>query len=152
MPANRGELPLDRVRDVLAERVDAHSLRRVAREVGMSPSGLQKFLDGATPYSSTRRKLERWYVREAATYGGEPGVESLLAALHVLGQGLPRAERDRALADIVDRLEAAYRAAGRTPPDWLAELRGGRARPSRDPAAAAPPPIPGHRTPYKEEP
>lgn len=123
MPAYKGELPLDRLRDVVAERVEAESLRRVAREVGMSPSGLQKFLDGATPYSATRRKLERWYVREAARYGEGAGRATALAALHVLGQDLPPAERRRVLSDIVDRLEAGYRASRRAPPAWLDELR-----------------------------
>ncbi|HEX7118643.1 MAG TPA: hypothetical protein VF212_07645 [Longimicrobiales bacterium] len=124
MPAYEGGLRLDRLREAVAERVDAHSLRSVARAVGMSPTGLQKFLDGATPYSATRRKLERWYVREAASYGGVADAESVRAALHVLGRDLPRGEREKALSDIVDRLEAAYRESGREPPPWLAELRG----------------------------
>lgn len=89
----------------------------------MSPSGLQKFLDGATPYTMTRQKLERWYVREAASAPGATDAESVRAALHVLGRGLPTAERRKALKDIVLRLEAAYRDASREPPPWLAELR-----------------------------
>ncbi|HEX6937969.1 MAG TPA: hypothetical protein VF158_01055 [Longimicrobiales bacterium] len=125
MPAHEGGLRLDRLREAVAERVDAQSLRRVAREVGMSPTGLQKFLHGATPYSATRRKLERWYVREVASYGGAPDAESLRAALHILGRDLPRGERERALADIVQRLETAYRDAGLAPPPWLAEIRVG---------------------------
>lgn len=123
MPAYEGGLRLERLREAVAERVDAHSLRHVARAVGMSPTGLQKFLDGSTPYAATRRKLERWYVREAASRAGAADAESVRAALHVLGRDLPAAERRKALEDIVLRLEAAYRDAGREPPPWLAEVR-----------------------------
>ena len=123
MPAYEGGLRLERLREAVAERVDAYSLRQVARAVGMSPTGLQKFLDGSTPYAATRRKLERWYVREAASAPGATDAESVRAALHVLGRGLPTAERRKALKDIVLRLEAAYRDASREPPRWLAELR-----------------------------
>lgn len=89
----------------------------------MSPSGLQKFLDGATPYTMTRQKLERWYVREAARYGGGPGTGSALAALQILIQDLPAAGRDEAAIEILDLLESAYRRRRRRSPGWLAELR-----------------------------
>src|SRR5690606_2328711 len=105
MPASRGGVPLDRLRDAVESGVRNRSLRGVAREVGMSPSGLQKFLDGATPYTMTRQKLERWYVREAARYGGGPGTGSALAALQILIQDLPAAGRDEAAIEILDLLE-----------------------------------------------
>ncbi|HEX7049346.1 MAG TPA: hypothetical protein VF188_03955 [Longimicrobiales bacterium] len=116
-------MPLDRLREAVAGGVEARSLRQVARDVGMSPTGLRKFLSGATPYSATRRKLERWYVREAARYGDDLGPGSASAALRILGHGLPPEERRRALNQMLDVLEAAHREAGRTPPPWLAELR-----------------------------
>lgn len=118
MSVHSGRPPVDRLREAVAGRVEDRSLRQVAREVGMSASGLQKFLDGATPYSSTRRKIERWYVREAARYGGGLGPDSALAALHVLVQDLAPAERGAALRGMLDALGAAFRAAGREPPDW----------------------------------
>lgn len=123
MPAPRGALSLERVREAVAESVEARSLRQVARDVGMSPTGLQKFLAGARPYSATRRKLERWYVRESARYGGELSVGSALAALRVLAQDLPAHKQPRVLGEMVGLLEEAHRAAGRTPPPWLHELR-----------------------------
>lgn len=88
----------------------------------MSPSGLQKFLSGSNPYSATRRKLERWYVRESAGYGGALGVGSAHAALRVLLQDLPPERRSAAASSVLDALESAYAAAGDAP-DWLAELR-----------------------------
>lgn len=83
MGGPRGDLPLERMREVLARRVEATSLRHVAREVGMSPTGVQKVLDGADSYSRTRRKLERWYVRESVRYGGGVNAAAVIAALRV---------------------------------------------------------------------
>src|SRR5205085_8613903 len=53
-------LPIPLLQDAVARQVARFSLRRVAREVSMSPNGLRDFLRGATPRSSTRGKLERW--------------------------------------------------------------------------------------------
>ncbi len=39
------------------------SLRQAAREIGMSPTGLQKFLHGGEPYVKTVRKLSLWRER-----------------------------------------------------------------------------------------
>lgn len=124
MPASRGRLPLERLREAVAGGVESRSLRQVARDVGMSPSGLQKFLDGATPYSGTRRKLEQWYVRESAVqYGAELGAGTALAALRVLTQNLPTPSEREALEEIVAALEQAHRAAGRPVPGWLREIK-----------------------------
>ncbi len=64
---------IERVRQTVLARVRATSLRAVAREVGMSPSGLEKFLSGGNPYSGTRRKLYNWWLRAQ----GEPAVPSV---------------------------------------------------------------------------
>lgn len=42
------------------------SLRRLARELEMSPSGLAKFIDGAAPYSATLRSVTEWYRLEVS--------------------------------------------------------------------------------------
>lgn len=123
MPAPREGIPLDRLREAVEDGVASRSLRGVAREVGMSPSGLQKFRDGALPYVSTRRKLERWYVREAAQYGRGPGAGSALAALHILTQDLPPPQRGEATGEILELLETAFRKRHLRVPAWLAEVR-----------------------------
>lgn len=115
MAGSRGDLPLERMREVLARRVEATSLRHVAREVGMSPTGLQKVLDGADSYSRTRRKLERWYVRESVRYGGGVNAAAVIAALRVtvVGQGrctIPSRAR---------RAAVAPEGAGNSAPEWL---------------------------------
>lgn len=53
---------------VVALRVEAKSLRGVAREIGMSPTGLKRFLQGTTPYSPTLRRLRRWYLQTGWKY------------------------------------------------------------------------------------
>ncbi|MGQ0560631.1 MAG: hypothetical protein ACT443_02005 [Gemmatimonadota bacterium] len=125
---SRGVL-LGELRDVVAARVEAESLRRVARQVGMSPSGLQKFLDGASPYSATRQRLERWYVRETATYRAAVSEDSALAALAILIRDLPASERPHALSILLTAIEDAYREQKRRPP-WLRALRATLPKPS----------------------
>jgi hypothetical protein len=123
MSASRTSAPLDRVREALEARKEAASLRQVAREVGMSPTGLQKVLDGARPYSATRRKLERWYVRETAQYPGSFSAGSAFAALSVLVQDLPPGRRKDVLARLVSDLREGYAAAGPPIPSWVDELQ-----------------------------
>lgn len=118
-----GAPSLERLREAVAGRVDARSLRQVAREVGMSASGLQKFLTGSRPYSATRRKLERWYVRESAEYGGDLGAGSAHAALRVLVQDLPPRRRAVVIASILERIEAAFAEARAERPAWIEEVR-----------------------------
>lgn len=112
-------VPLKRVREMLALRAEETSLRQVAREVGMSPSGLQKLLDGSHPYSATSRKLSRWYVRESSRYGGELSAGSAAAALSVLLQDLAPSARDTGMRRLLDLLAELYP----SPPEWLVELR-----------------------------
>jgi hypothetical protein len=54
-----------RLREAVAARVEATSLRAVARNVGMGPSALDRFLGGSVPYSRTRSKLEAAVAAEA---------------------------------------------------------------------------------------
>jgi hypothetical protein len=123
MSAAEGGASVERMREALAARVAATSLRQVAREVGMSPSGLQNVLDGADSYSRTRRKLERWYVRETARYRGALDPHAASAALHLLTRDLPPGRRRPTIERIIDALEEAYTAAGRPAPPWLGEVR-----------------------------
>lgn len=54
-------LQIATMRDAMRAHLDEVSLRRAAREVGMSPSGLSKFVNGAEPYIPTIRKLRLWF-------------------------------------------------------------------------------------------
>lgn len=123
---------LDRLREAVGERVQASSLRAVARQVGMSPSGLHKFLSGGVPYQKSRRKLFEWLQHEEAGDAGEGdtgGVEGTLAGLV---RDLPFERREAALTALVDTLRSLYETHGGEAPAWLGELEEG------DGAAAEP--------------
>jgi hypothetical protein len=51
---------IESIRSALREYLDFTSLRQVSREVGMSPTGLSNFINGAEPYVPTIRKLRAW--------------------------------------------------------------------------------------------
>jgi hypothetical protein len=64
---------IDEIRAALRRHLDEASLRQAAREVGMSPTGLSKFLDGAEPYLPTVMKLRAWHAAHARGPGEPAG-------------------------------------------------------------------------------
>ena len=127
-----GSTPVVSLRRALLAHVDSTSLRHVARQVGMSPTGLQKFMDGGEPYAATRRKLERWFVLHGPARG-EAGLrgDSALTILRVLVQDLSPARHRATMERLLGALEEAYAAARVDPPAWLAELGEELGRPRR---------------------
>ena len=110
------------LRSLAAARVEHTSLRGVAREIGMSPTGLKKFLLGTAPYSPTLRRLRKWYVHHAALPAGEVEYQDAEAAIALLTHDLPGEPR-RETADCVLRcLGHGYDEAGQSRPRWVAEL------------------------------
>lgn len=124
MASSGAALTLAVLRQALRAEVGARSLRHVSRQVGMSPAGLQKFVEGARPYTATRRKLERWYLLHGpgrlakGLTGG-----SALTILRVLVQDLAPARHRQTIEELVKSLGAAYRSARLPEPAWLPELR-----------------------------
>jgi hypothetical protein len=114
---------VEHLRAAAAARVERSSLRRVAREIGMSPTGLKKFLQGTSPYSPTLRRLRSWYVRHAADIEGDVAPEAANVALSVLVDDLPPEPRRRTADDVLDCLGRGYDVSGRGRPPWVAELR-----------------------------
>ncbi|HEU0301908.1 MAG TPA: hypothetical protein VFR37_20805 [Longimicrobium sp.] len=111
------------LRETAAARVENTSLRSVAREIGMSPTGLKKFLQGTAPYSPTLRRLRSWYVQYAAVQQGHVGLEDASAALSVLVHDLsPDPRRDTAQC-LMECLARGYDQAGAARPAWMGELR-----------------------------
>lgn len=109
---------VDWVRSTAQRRMDATSLRAVARQVGMSPSGLSKFLAGAHPYSKTLARLRAWYLWQ----GEQPATlspQEALAALQLLTSPLPMNRRPDAAAGVVDALRICF---GGNAPGWWAEF------------------------------
>lgn len=117
------EATVSHLREMAANRVENTSLRGVAREIGMSPTGLKKFLLGTAPYAPTLRRLRKWYIHHAALPAGELGYEDASAAIAVLTHDLPGEARREAAHCLLDCLEHSYDDAGRTYPAWTQQLR-----------------------------
>jgi hypothetical protein len=114
---------VEHFREAAAARVERSSLRKVAREIGMSPTGLKKFLQGTAPYSPTLRRLRSWYVQHAETPADDLPPEAADAALTVLMDDLPSEPRRRTADGVLDCLGRGYDLSGRGRPAWVAELR-----------------------------
>jgi len=117
------EQTVQHLREMAAARVESTSLRGVAREIGMSPTGLKKFLMGTAPYSPTLRRLRKWYLQHAALPTGEVTYHDASAALSVLTHDLPPEPRREAHDCLLDCLARGYDSSGRSRPRWVAELR-----------------------------
>ena len=120
----RRETPsTERIRQTAELRVRETSLRQVAYRVGMSPMGLKKFLDGATPYEASRRKLTDWFVEEEARRDRPADTTVAATALWLVLRDLPGALRPEAVDPVVDVLESLYSRSQAPRPAWLDGLR-----------------------------
>jgi hypothetical protein len=113
---------LERLREQVATRVQATSLRSVARQVGMSPTGLEKFLSGGTPYTRSRQKLQDWAEREGGRPRTDLTLEGVEIAIGALVRDLPSPRRVEAIRRLVRTLRGVYDAQGARHPEWLHEL------------------------------
>jgi hypothetical protein len=116
----------ERFRGAVREAIARSTLRTVAKDVGMSPSGLQKFLNGTNPYGKTRERLHVWYFREAGF--SSFGVEDAAYILRRMGRS-PR--RTMGWRGCWTRLKARTGARGCTRPSgcgWCGTSWGGLTR------------------------
>jgi hypothetical protein len=111
------------MREAVTERAERTSLRAAAREIGMSPSGLMKFLDGGTPYTKTIHRLRRWYVQHVGDAREELSEDEAHAALSVLVHDLPPGTRTQTMAAMVECVEQSYARTRRDVPAWVAGIR-----------------------------
>jgi hypothetical protein len=109
---------IETYRAAVLARVERTSLRQAAREIGLSPSGLQKFIDGAQPYRNTIRKLEAWYVRRTERDSGNHSPGTVAVAVHILGSLSPIETRDTFVERLMGHLESVLPAEER----WRAEF------------------------------
>jgi hypothetical protein len=122
---NKAEFSLRTLRDAVRRRVEQTSIRAVAEEIGMSPSGLHVLLRGSRPHGATREKLVRWYVEQREAPEGRAEAVStgdVDAALRLLMVYVTQDGREtvqgRRVREIVRRFEAAIAApADKTPKD-----------------------------------
>lgn len=118
-------LPLAILRQAVERWVEKTSLRQVARETGMSPTGLRKVLSGSRVHASTERKLLTWYLRHLAQQGdwGALDADTAAAALTLLTEGLLPGTRRLLVSAFLERIDTAYRDAGLVVPAWVQTLR-----------------------------
>jgi hypothetical protein len=117
---------VETLRAAAAKRMEATSLRQAAREIGMSPSGLHKFINGTDPYEPTLHRLRAWYGDDAAQRKQDEVVARFLGLLpaqrrakaegilHALlaGPVRERLVRDVALAEVEETEDRARLARG----------------------------------------
>lgn len=87
MPAGPEQQLMPLIRTEVRERIERTSLRAVARDIGITASGLLKFAAGSQPYRKTIRKLEAWYVRQPGRtpeQGESPSAQTVAAAIRIL--------------------------------------------------------------------
>lgn len=122
-PAGLDVRLIPQMREAVVERVERTSLRTAAREIGMSPSGLKKFLDGNMPYTKTIHRLRRWYLQHTAQKREELSDEDAFAALRVLVFDLPPSAQANTVDAMLRCMEEAYVRTHREIPPWVAEMR-----------------------------
>lgn len=96
------------MRDAAAQEAERTSLRAAARAIGISPTGLKKFLDGTNPYAPTRRRLRRWLAERGDQVQIVPEAHVVGAALNVLFRELPHDVVDPWRERAYQCLEAVY--------------------------------------------
>lgn len=114
-------LPISLLRDGTAREAARYSLRRVAREVGMSPNGLRDFLQGATPRSATRAKLERW-LADQGTETRPPNVGQFVHLLNQLAVDLSPDQKTQFGRAIGQLLVESYETRRLSAPRWVQAL------------------------------
>ena len=114
-------LPIPLLRDGMAREAARYSLRRVAKEVGMSPNGLRDFLLGATPRSATRAKLESWLAAQGQITR-PPNVGQFIRLLNHLAVDLSPAQKTQFGRSIGQLLVESYEVRRLSPPRWVQSL------------------------------
>jgi len=114
-------LPVPLLRDGLGRESARFSLRRVAREVGMSPNGLRDFLLGATPRSATRLKLEGWLAAQGKVTR-PPNVGQFIRLVNELSVDLSPVQTLELGRTLADLLVQSYEGRRLSPPRWVRDL------------------------------
>lgn len=109
----------DTYRQALRDAIERSTLRSVAEAVGMSPTGLQKLVDGTEPRAKTRERIREWYVQQAGLDSLPPRDAALLLRRLVGGLRAPEV----GMLSVLEAVGAAYRNEGAPPPAWVDAVR-----------------------------
>lgn len=112
-------IPVAQLRALVSRRVRTDGLRPVARAIGLHPSSVISFVDGAEPRESTRQKLTAWYVREIAAAKDIPDPNTVRAAIDILLYSIPPARLDSAVRELANKIAEIHAGQGRDCPAWL---------------------------------
>jgi len=123
-PIDPAAVELDEIREALRHAVHTRSLRGVARDVGVSPTGLFGMIKGAAPYSKTYEKLVLWYATYLAEGSGmrEPSAAALAGLVRTLLRRIPQREQPRAYVRVLKGFREAFDIGGVELPPWHAEV------------------------------
>ena len=114
-------LPIPLLRAGIAREAARYSLRRIAREVGVSPNGLRYFLLGAMPRGPTRAKLERWLASQG-NVTRPPNVGQFVRLLNQLAVDLSPGQKAQFGRTIAALLIESYEVRRLAPPRWVETL------------------------------
>ena len=112
-------IPVAQLRALVSRRVGSEGLRPVARAIGLHPSSVISFVNGAEPRESTRQKLTAWYVREIAAAKDIPDPSTVRAAIDILLYSVPPARLDNAVRELASKLVEIHAVQGSQCPEWL---------------------------------
>jgi hypothetical protein len=101
MPSSSPAVPVSVLREALRQRVAESSLRAAGIEVGMSWKGVDKFLAGSKPQSTTIRKLTEWYIRQPVDASEQPSPETIQAAAAILVRHVEPIRRAEAVSRVI---------------------------------------------------
>jgi hypothetical protein len=113
---------LQELREIAAAEVQAGTLRSVAREIGLSPVGLQKFLAGSSPYAKTRKRLFEWWSREHRHLLPELSSPAVSQEVEAVIGAVPPEQRAAVRDDLIATLRRLYEALPDRCPEWVGEL------------------------------
>ena len=110
---------LERYWTALLTEVELSSHRKVARDVGVSPTTLSSFLKGAAPQLLTVVKVRAWYYANAAIT--ELADFEIAALMRRFVSTLPR--QHEGVRILLGAIESAYIDQGETLPAWVGHVR-----------------------------
>jgi hypothetical protein len=113
-------VPVAELRDALKRAIAAASLRSVAAEVGMSPSGLRTFVARGRPHPRTVYVATAWFVRRSMTGMTDPSTAK--AGVAVLTGHLSANAKKKAALKIREILREASRRDRKPIPEWVRDL------------------------------
>ena len=107
-----------RIRAAVRNARQGTGLRALARQVGVTATSIQNFVDGANPHPKTWTKLQAWFVQhgDAAERAGE---DAARAAVSLLAQGVAPELRGAFREGLAELVGSMYGEAGLPVPAWV---------------------------------